>query len=87
MLFKNCCIAGPALLGLAVKTNISPLPNLPWRFLARSANGPSAVSDDTFSKLLKSKVAPASVRLPASLANSDALISVSYTHLTLPTNA
>ena len=76
MLFKNCCIAGPALFGLAVKTNISPLPNLPWRFLARSANGPSAVPSATFSKLLKSNSAPASVKLPASIANSAALISL-----------
>ena len=73
---KNCLIDSAATWGRAVNTNISLLPNLPCLFLAKSASGPSAVSKETFSKLLKSNVAPASVKIPACLANSLADISV-----------
>ena len=37
---KNVLIPWAAACGLAVNTNISPLPNLSWRFKAKSASGP-----------------------------------------------
>ena len=54
---KNALIDVAEAWGLAVKTNISPLPNFSWRFNARSANGPFLPST-TLLNSLKSNSAP-----------------------------
>ena len=73
--FKNSCIAGADCCGLAVNINISLLPNLPWRFKARSASGPFLPST-TLVNSLKSNAAPFSSKIADFLANSAALILV-----------
>ena len=71
---KNFLIPCAAICGLAVKTNMSLLPNFSWRFKARSAKGPFWVPLLTFSNSLKSNCAPSSSNWTAVLANSAALI-------------
>ena len=62
---KKVLIPVAAICGLAVSTNISLLPNLPWRLKAKSANGPFCVPLLTFSKLSKLNFAPAASKSKA----------------------
>ena len=73
---KNILISVAAICGLAVSTNRSLLPNLPCLLKAKSASGPFWVPLPTFSKLVKSNVAPFSCNSLACSANLAADISI-----------
>ena len=70
---KKVLIPVAAICGLAVSTNISLLPNLPWRLKAKSANGPFLPSI-TLLNSSKLNSAPCASRSADCSANSVAFI-------------